>query len=193
MSLRAFSPAAVRRVALAGAAIVALGGFLPHELCVHRLECGVPWASLAPLAVAALVVRRGWTDRRAILFGAVAGAFWGAGLFLVSANLARVTTDALYGSDFLGALHRLAAALYLYGATVALAAFLVRESRRPAPESARAALVGAAALAVLPVLGVLAPVAADPAGSLAEGVPELLVVATASATGSALAALLARG
>ncbi|MFB6142748.1 MAG: hypothetical protein ABEJ30_05335 [Halorientalis sp.] len=188
MDLDEVSPTTATGLAAVGALAVATGGFLPHRPCLSGLACAVPWVSLAPLPVAALLVVRGWTDRRALALAAVAAPFWATGLFLVATNLAAVVSDPLIGTGVSRTLHRLGAAFYLYGATLLLGGFAVHEGQRPVPGARRAAAILAVAFAVLPLVAGAPPLLTATAGVLTEG---LLEAVTLFAVGFGGAVLLA--
>jgi hypothetical protein len=188
MDLQRVPPSATRALALAGAATVAVGGFLPHHICWDAPVCAVPWLSLAPLAVALAVVRRGWTERLTTALWAVTAVFWVAGLFLVLENFASVVSDALVGTGRTRTFHRVGAALYFYGASMALAAVTVRIARRVTPAARRLAVFLALGLTLVPVLGA-APTVLAYAATVGEAWAELVVLAGVASLGALLTVL----
>jgi len=189
MDLHRVPPRTTRVLAVVGAAFVAVGGALPHHLCVDHLVCAVPLVSLSPLAGALLVAWRGWSEYNAVGYGVLVGAFWGAGLFLVLTNAESVATDALVGTSFDTTMHRIGAALYLYGATLGLAAFTMREARRIVPGARLATSIFGAVLTAIPLLGLLPLALSVPDALLAEALPELVAVFAASSTGAGVLAV----
>jgi len=183
MELYRVSPSVTPRFGVVGALAVAAGGWLPHHICWDDPMCAVPWLSLVPLLLALAVLRRGWTTRLATATGLVAAVFWAVGLFHVVTNVDAVVTDVLLGTDRSQTLHRLAAAAYLYGGALSLAAFTVHVAQRFPPGERRPAVAVAASLALLPLLGLAAVSVGRVDAVLTEALPELVTVLAVATTG----------
>jgi hypothetical protein len=183
MDLYRVPPSLTRRLAALGALLIAVSGWLPHHICWDDPSCAVPWLSLVPLALAVVVLARGWSPRRATAVGLLAAAFWSSGLFLVVANVDAVVTDALLGTPRGETLHRLGAAGYLYGGTLTLAAFVVHAARGYAPGERRPVVTVAVVLAVLPLAAVVAAAFGRVDAVLAEALPEVVTALAVSVAG----------